>query len=66
MLWPHFWANEKKAEYRNFRTSLFAPGSSCMVIGSQTVMEEFARELDKVGPIGWKEEFFQLRDLLDT
>lgn len=57
MLWPHFWRNEEKAEYRNFRTSLFAPGSSTMIIGSQTVMEEFARKLEETGPIGWKEEF---------
>jgi hypothetical protein len=49
MLWPHFWQNEEKAEFRNIHTG--------RTIRSPTVMEKFVTELEYLSPVEWKEEF---------
>ncbi|KAJ5634925.1 uncharacterized protein N7484_008238 [Penicillium longicatenatum] len=50
MMWPHFWRNEEKAEYRNIRQ-----GGN---ISSSTVRDRFILELEDLKPVTWKEEFF--------
>ncbi|KAJ5159839.1 uncharacterized protein N7482_006843 [Penicillium canariense] len=49
MLWPHFWQNEEKAEFRNIHKG--------RTIRSPTVREEFVTELEYMNPVAWKEEF---------
>lgn len=51
MLWPHFWQDAQKAEWR-FKST-----------GSGTVMERFIENLDKVGPMEWKDEFVEFKTL---
>lgn len=49
MLWPHFWKNEEKAEYRNIQLG--------RNISSWTVRDRFISELEDLKPVTWKEEF---------
>lgn len=63
LLWPHFWVNEEKAKFQNAGTFLMAPGSTCLVIGRQTNMQEFVAILEEMGPIRWKEEFYKFTPL---
>jgi hypothetical protein len=51
MLWPHFWRDAEKAEFRFLGT------------GYGTVMERFIEELEGVVPIEWKEEFYEFKRL---
>ncbi|KAJ5159492.1 uncharacterized protein N7482_006496 [Penicillium canariense] len=62
MLWPHFWGDEKKAEWRNGPTFLMIPGTAC-VMGTQTRMEAFRTLLEELGSIEWKEEFCEFEQL---
>ncbi|KAJ5204301.1 uncharacterized protein N7498_005180 [Penicillium cinerascens] len=54
ILWPHFWQDAKKAEYRNSYTDIIE--YSC-VVGYRTIIEDFSAKLEEVGPVEWKEEF---------
>jgi hypothetical protein len=58
MLWPHFWTNAEKAEWRHTLTYVL---SGSVVVGEQTMMEKFSANLNKLDPIGWSEEFYDFK-----
>ncbi|KAJ5873048.1 uncharacterized protein N7529_005401 [Penicillium soppii] len=53
-LWPHFWRNAEAAEYIYLRKST---GTGNPIAGGRTLLERFGQRLEKVGPIGCREEF---------
>ncbi|GAD91742.1 TRAF-like signal transducer, putative [Paecilomyces variotii No. 5] len=52
MLWPHFWRDAEKAEWRLRRYPAFG-----------SPMERFIEDLEKVDPMEWKEELYQFKRL---
>ncbi|KAJ6009603.1 hypothetical protein N7522_004619 [Penicillium canescens] len=58
VLWPHFWANAKKAEWRHTETYIL---SGSVAIGTQTIMEKFIGNLKELGAIEWREEFCKFK-----
>lgn len=51
VLWLHFWRDAEKAEWRFLSK------------GTQSTMEEFIEDLEKVGPMEWREEFYVFKTL---
>ncbi|KAJ9349789.1 hypothetical protein C8Q69DRAFT_480289 [Paecilomyces variotii] len=52
VLWLHLWRDARKAEWRHLSK------------GNETSMEEFIEDLEKVGAIEWKEDFYEFKTLL--
>jgi hypothetical protein len=58
VLWPHFWANAKKAEWRHRETYIL---SGSVAIGTQTIIEKFVGNLKELGAIEWREEICKFK-----
>lgn len=52
MMWPHFWANAKKAEFRHSGTW-----------GNKTLTDKFVARLKGLDPIEWREEFYRFKKI---
>jgi hypothetical protein len=58
MLYLHFWVNAEKAEYRNLKDSRERG------FGGRSHMEHFVFELEELGPLKWKEEFYEFKPIM--
>ncbi|KAJ5622948.1 hypothetical protein N7490_011553 [Penicillium lividum] len=58
MLWPHFWRNSEKSEWRHGLTEVLF-GST--ILGKRSRIDDFDAKLQEVGSVKWTEDFCSFR-----